>query len=175
MRTEQRGTSNSALKLWRFSVLSTAVTMTAAVAHLMELPAKMRYEPSLWVRLHRTLYQNFGRTAGPAEAATTISTTLLAWRMHRERPEMFQSTAIAAGCLAVAHAVFWGVVQPVNTEVMRWPLEAIPDDWTRQRDRWEYGHAIRAALVTAALAALVMSTQRVESPIRAVGSARARP
>jgi hypothetical protein len=33
------------------------------------LPAKMRYEPSLWVRLHRTLYPNFGRIAGPAEAA----------------------------------------------------------------------------------------------------------
>jgi len=43
--------------------MSTAVTMTAAVAHLMELPAKMRYEPSLWVKLHRTLYPNFGRTA----------------------------------------------------------------------------------------------------------------
>jgi hypothetical protein len=61
--------------------MTTAVTMTAAVAHLMELPAKMRYEPSLWVRLHRTLTS--------------------------------------------------------------WPLDAIPRDWTEQRDRWEYGHAVR--------------------------------
>jgi hypothetical protein len=58
--------------------MSTAATMTAAGAHLMELPAKMRYEPSLWVRLHRTLYPNFGRTAGPAEAAAVISMNLRA-------------------------------------------------------------------------------------------------
>lgn len=48
------------------------MTMTAAVAHLMELPAKMRYERSPYVRLHRTLYPNFGRTAGPAEAGRDI-------------------------------------------------------------------------------------------------------
>jgi hypothetical protein len=89
------------MNLWRFSLVFTAVTMTVAMAHLMELPAKMRYEPSLWVRLHRTLYPNFGRTAGPAEAA-----------------------AVTIG---------------------------------NRRDRWEYGHAIRAGLVTAALGALVTS------------------
>jgi hypothetical protein len=155
MRTEQ---------LWRFSLMSTAVTMTAAVAHLMELPAKMRYEPSLWVRLHRTLYSNFGRTAGPAEAAAVISTNLLAWRTRHEQPEAFRSTAVAAACLAAAHAIFWGVVQPVNAEVVRWPLDSIPRDWTKQRDRWEYGHAIRAGLVTAALGALIMSMRRERSP-----------
>jgi hypothetical protein len=77
MQTERKDTANSTLNLWRFSLMSTVVTMTAAVAHLMELPAKMRYEPSLWVRLHRTMYPNFGRTAGPAEAAAVASTGLL--------------------------------------------------------------------------------------------------
>jgi Domain of unknown function (DUF1772) len=157
MRTERHSNTDSALNLWRVSMMSTAMTMTAAVAHLMEMPAKMRYEPSLWVRLHRTMYPNFGRTAGPAEAAAVISTNLLAWLTRRERPEAFQLTAIAAACLAAAHAVFWGVVQPVNTEVVRWPLDAIPQDWTKQRDRWEFGHAIRAGLVTVALGALVTS------------------
>ena len=105
------------------------------------------------------MYPNFGRTAGPAEAAAVISTTLLAWRTRRERPEPFRSTAVAASCLAAAHAIYWGVVQPVNAEVIRWPLWAIPRDWTRRRDRWEYGHAVRAGLVTAALGALVPSIQ----------------
>jgi hypothetical protein len=66
MQTEELSICNPALNLWRFSLMAVAVTMTAAVAHLMELPAKMRYEPSLWVRLHRTMYPN-DRTAGPAE------------------------------------------------------------------------------------------------------------
>jgi len=127
--------------------------MTAALAHLLELPAKMRYEPSLWVRLHRTLYSNFGRIAGPAEVAAAVSTNVLAW-MQRRRPEAFPSTAVAAASLATAHGIYWAVVQPVNVEVMRWPLDAIPRDWTSRRDRWEYGHAVRAALAVAALGAL---------------------
>src|SRR5262245_58396034 len=149
---------DSAANLLRFSsIMSTALTMTAAVAHLMELPAKMRYEPALYVRLHRTLYPNFGRTAGPAEALAVISTNLLAWWTRRHRPEAFRRTAVAAACLTAAHGIFWSVVQPVNTEMMRWPLDAIRQDWTNRRDRWEYGHAVRAGLVTAALAALTMS------------------
>ena len=51
------------------------------------------------------------------------------------------------------------VVQPVNAEVMRWPLWAILQDWTRRRGRWEYGRAVRAGLVIAALGALVASIQ----------------
>ena len=164
MRTERKDAAHTASNLWRFSVMSTAGTMTAAVAHLMELPAKMRYEPSLWVRLHRTLYPTFGRTAGPAEAAAVISTSLLAWRARRERPETFRSTAVAAVCLGAAHALFWGVVQPVNVEVSRWPLDEIPRDWKKRRNRWEYGHAIRAGLVTVALGALVASMTSPDEP-----------
>jgi hypothetical protein len=44
--------------------MAVAMTMSAAVAHLMELRAKMQYEPPLYVRLHRTLYPTFGKTAG---------------------------------------------------------------------------------------------------------------
>jgi hypothetical protein len=149
---------DSAANLLCFSsIMSTALTMTAAVAHLMELPAKMRYEPSLYVRLHRTLYPNFGRTAGPAEALAVISTNLLVWWTRRHRPEAFRRTAVAAACLTAAHGIFWSVVQPVNVEMMRWSLDEIPQDWTNRRDRWEYGHAVRAGLVTAALGALTLS------------------
>src|SRR5262245_35440718 len=103
---------DSTANMLRFtSTMSTAITMTAAVAHLMEMPAKMRYEPPLYVRLHRTLYPNFGRTAGPAEAIAVISTTVLAWWTRRHRPEAFRTAAVAAACLTAAHGIFWGVVQ----------------------------------------------------------------
>jgi len=45
----------------------------------------------------------------------------------------------------------------VNVEMMRWLLDAIPQDWTNWRDRWGYGHAVRAGLATAALGALTLS------------------
>jgi hypothetical protein len=157
MRTELQVSARSAQNIWRCSLISTAVTMTAAVAHLMELPAKMRYEPSLYVKLHRTLYPNFGRTAGPAEALAVLSANVLAWWTRRRRPDAFRRTATAAACLTAAHGIFWLVVQPVNVEMVQWRLDAIPEDWTDRRDRWEYGHAVRAGLVTAALGALTLS------------------
>jgi hypothetical protein len=146
------------LQAGRFAaIMTTAVAMTAGAAHLMELPSKMRYEPSLYVMLHRTLYPNFGRVAGSAEALAVASTAALAWWCRIKRPRAFPLTAAAAGCLAAAHAIFWSVVNPVNIEMITWPLDAIPPDWTIARDRWEYGHAVRAVLVTSGLAALVAS------------------
>jgi hypothetical protein len=150
--------ASTGLQACRFAtIMSTALTMSACVAHLMELPAKMRYEPSLYVRLHRTLYPNFGRTAGPAEGLAVAGSTALAWWTLTRRPRAFQLTAAAAGCLAAAHGIFWSVVNPVNIEMVKWPLDAIPDDWSTARDRWEYGHAVRAGLVTFALASLIAS------------------
>jgi len=48
------------LRLSRFSVITfTAGAMSAAFAHLLELPAKMRYDKTQHVKLHRTLYWSF--------------------------------------------------------------------------------------------------------------------
>jgi hypothetical protein len=146
---------------WCASIMSTAVTMSAAVAHLMEMPAKMRYERELYVRLHRTLYPTFGKTAGPAEAMAVASAAALAWKTHGERRRSSGLTAVAAACLAGAHGIFWTVVQPANAEMVRWPLDEIPRNWARWRNRWEYGHAVRAGLVTAGLAALTWSALSV--------------
>jgi hypothetical protein len=61
MDTAGLATSQSGVNVWRFSaIMSTALTMSAAVAHVMELPAKMRYEPSFYLRLHRTLMGSRG-------------------------------------------------------------------------------------------------------------------
>jgi hypothetical protein len=150
--------NRTALNAWGVaSVMLTAVAMTAAVAHAFELGAKMQYEPSLYVRLHRTLYSNFGRVAGPSEALALLSTSGLAWWTRRRRPAAFPWVAAAAGSLAAAHGLYWGVVQPVNIEMMRWPLDAIPEDWAQWRDRWEYGHAVRAGLITFALGVVTWS------------------
>jgi hypothetical protein len=70
---------STALNACRFSlIMAAATTMSAAVAHLMELPAKMHYEPPLYVRLHRTLYPTFRKAARPAEAVAVASTSALA-------------------------------------------------------------------------------------------------
>jgi hypothetical protein len=157
MRSSSRTNRPATLHVLRFSsIMTTALAAAAAVAHLLEMPAKRRYERSMYVRLHRTLYSNFGRVAGPAEAAAVVTTGMLAWRL-RQRHATTIAPAAAAGCLAAAHGAFWTVVNPVNVEMLRWRLDAIPSDWSMLRDRWEYGHAARACLLTGALAALVWS------------------
>jgi hypothetical protein len=141
------------LRMWRFlSIMSTAVTVSAALCHLMELPPKMRYAPPVYVKLHRTLYPNFGRIAGMAEILAVLSTSGLAWSVRK------RSIIAAAGCLAAAHGAFWALVNPANVTMANWPLDAIPPDWTRWRDQWEYTHASRAVLTTGALGMLVWSS-----------------
>jgi hypothetical protein len=155
---------STALNVLRFtSVMSTAAAMTAAVAHLLERPNKRRYEAPLYVRLHRTLYNNFGRFAGPAEALAVVTTGALAARLRQRRSAAYPLTAAAAGSVSAAHGIFWSVVNPVNVEMQQWPLDRIPAGWSAERDRWEFGHAVRAGLLAGALAALVWST--VNEPV----------
>jgi hypothetical protein len=88
------------LKPWRFlTIMLTAFALSAALAHLIELPGKMNYDAPLYVFLHRTLYPTFGRTAGWAEALALVSLVGLAWRVRR-RPAAFPLTVTAAVCQA---------------------------------------------------------------------------
>jgi Domain of unknown function (DUF1772) len=146
------------LRLLRLSsILSIAIGMSAAFAHLMEMPAKMRYDPALYVKLHRTLYPNFGRIAGAAEILSVLSTAGLALWLRQRRSGAFPSTAAAAGCLAAAHGTFWVLVYPANTTMFKWQLDSIPAEWIHWRNQWEYSHAARAILETAALGTLAWS------------------
>jgi hypothetical protein len=152
------------LKSWRFAtIMLTAVALTAALAHLMELPGKMTYDASLYVMLHRTLYPTFGRTAGWAEGFALLLVIGLAGRV-RNRGSAFPLTVAAAVCQASAMAVFLVFVHPANLTMASWPLDAIPPDWSGWRDQWEYGHAARAVLQIGALAALVLSVVREAPP-----------
>lgn len=153
------------LLVWRFlTIMLVAVALSAALAHLMELPGKMTYDAGLYVMLHRTLYPTFGHTAGWAEGVALISVVALAWRVRKRRPA-FALTAAAAACQVAAMAVFLAFVQPANVTMAAWSLDAIPADWMQWRDRWEYGHAARAILESFGLAALVLSVL-LETPRR---------
>jgi len=146
------------LRIWRFStMMSTAVTMSAALAHIMELPAKMRYERRLYVKLHRTLYPTFGKTAGIAEAVAVLTGGVLAGWMRYRRCRTSPEATAAAVSLAAAHGLFWMLVHPANKTMTSWPLDSIPSDWLRWRNQWEYTHAARAVLVTGAVGLLAWS------------------
>ena len=58
-------------------------------------------------------------------------------------------------CLVLAHALFWLLVDPVNQAFAGWTPAAVPADWARLRDQWEFTHAARAGLFLLSFCALV--------------------
>ncbi|MNI96681.1 hypothetical protein D3C73_1551900 [compost metagenome] len=65
----------------------TALSMSAAVAHLLEMPAKLNYDGALWLNLLQTLYPTFGKVSGVCEIGAVIACLVLivAVRKRRER------------------------------------------------------------------------------------------
>ena len=146
------------MKALRFmTILLTTISAAAALAHLLEMPAKLSYDGPTWLHLLQTLYPPlFGPVSGTCEIAATIASMILVALLWR-RSERWGWTAVAAGCLLVTHAVFWIWVRPVNATLVPLTPATLPAAWTQLRNQWEYSHAVRAVLQLIALAGFVIS------------------
>jgi hypothetical protein len=146
------------LKAWTFlAVMTTALSLGAALGHALELPAKMQYDGPLWLHLQQTLYApGFGTFGAAFEVGAVVTTVVLAILL-RHRAPMAGGAALAALCMVATHAAFWIWLAPANATIETLQPEAPPANWTALRSVWEYTHAVRAALQTVALGALVVS------------------
>jgi hypothetical protein len=146
------------LRVWRLvTIMLTSLSMAAAFAHLLEMPAKLNYDGWLWLTLLQTLYPpGFGTVGAFCEVAAVLMAVVLAV-LVRHREPAFRWTLLGALCLVAAHAAFWTLVAPVNATLLPLTPETLPADWTELRNQWEYTHAARALLQIVALAALVYS------------------
>jgi hypothetical protein len=152
------------MNILRFlTIMLTALSMSAAFAHLLEMPAKLAYGGALWLDLLQTLYPMFGKVSGVCEIGAVVAAAVLVVAV-RKRRRAFPWTLLAASCLAAAHAIFWIWVSPVNAALVPLSPETLPPDWERLRDQWEFAHASRAVLQIVALAALVISILRELPP-----------
>ena len=142
----------------------TSLSMSAAFAHLLEMPAKLNYDGALWLHLLQTLYPTFGKVSGVCEIGAVVAALGLVVAV-RKRPKAFRWTLLAAICLAATHTIFWIWVAPVNARLVPLSPETLPADWARLRSQWEFAHASRAILQIVALAALVISILAELSPI----------
>jgi len=86
------------MKTLRFvTIMLTALSMGAAFAHLLEMPAKRKYDGPLWLRVQQTLYRGFGAVAGPCEVAAVPAGVALIVA-NRKRPRAFPWTVLGASC-----------------------------------------------------------------------------
>jgi hypothetical protein len=91
---------------------------------------------------------------GIAVVGALLSSVLLAVTV-RENPAELYLTVAAAVCIVISLIVFFTFTFPANRRTANWT--ALPEDWMRLRRRWEYSHAVGAALYFLALSLLTLS------------------
>lgn len=146
------------LRMWRLvTIMLLSLSMATAFCHLLEMPAKLKIDGARWLTLLQTLYPlAFGTVGAAAEIGAVVAAVVLAFLVRRRRPA-FGWMLLATLCLVAAHAAFWVWVAPVNATMAPLTPEALPPDWMRLRNQWEYTHAARAILQVVALGFLVFS------------------
>jgi hypothetical protein len=143
-----------------------ALALGAPLAHVLEMPVRRTYDPALYVTVTHTLYRYFGIVGGMIEVTAVVTAILWAYRSVRTRtwPSSARRWAVTgAACLGLAHALFWLLVDPVNRQFATWTPDAVPPDWTRLRDQWEFTHAARAGLFLLGFSALLASVFAVRA------------
>ena len=148
------------LKLLRLiTVLLVALLSGLAFAHVLELPAKMQYDATLYLTPQKSLYVQWGppHVGGVLEPSAIAATGLLAFFLRRSKRGLWLSLGALFALLLAFPVVFFWLVAPANAGFLAATLPSLPADWTNLRSNWEMGHAIRFALQFAALSLLVLS------------------
>jgi hypothetical protein len=141
------------------SLLSSAVTLGALTAHVLELPNKLALDGPLWLAVQQNLYRGWGPFIGPFEV-TAIAATWVLLRLVRQNRSSFGLTLLAALLLSGALVIFFALNAPVNAAFASWTAATLPPDWPNYRLRWETGHAISFVLVLIAFIALLRALFR---------------
>jgi hypothetical protein len=156
------------MNAWSFvTLVLAALALGAPLAHVLEMPVRRTYDPALYVTVTHTLYRYFGIVGAMFEVGAVVAAVIWAAGLGRSRaaPRSARRWAVAgAACLALAHVLFWLLVYPVNQEFAAWTPAAVPPDWTRLRDQWEFTHAARAGLFLLGFCALLASMLGARCP-----------
>lgn len=152
-----------------------AMVMGQALAHVLEMPGKLRLSRDQYYTVQTIYYPGF--TIGGMAEPLAILATAAALISTPARSGALLLVAAALAALVAVQLAFWLVVQPVNRQWLgSTKLSAAAEhffrtgqageiraDWTRLRDRWERGHAARSVLAAAAHLLLLLALASSES------------
>jgi hypothetical protein len=148
------------LRTMRFvAVMLAALTLGLGFCHLLQLPLRLGWNQYLWVgsTVQGGLYAASGTVGALVFVATVIALGLHAYFVREHDRPGFKLALSAALLFALALALWWVLVYPVNVELAKWINGPVPSDWTDYRSRWEWGQASIALVELAGFAALVGS------------------
>lgn len=157
------------------TLLLVAIGMASVLAHVMELPGKLRLSREAYLAVQPIYYPGFTIAGGVGEAGGLVATLALAvWSIGSPG---FWLVFGAFFSLLVTHALYWILTHPVNnfwlkdTDLSSFGAgffsfgqrgkEGAAQDWRTLRDRWEYSHVARAFF--SLLAFLLLATACVVS------------
>jgi hypothetical protein len=141
------------LTIIRFcSLFFTGLAMSAALAHLFELPNKINLSKDDYLTVQQ-IYRGWA-LLGIVVIAALLSTLILAIMVRKEK-RIFALTLIALLCIVGTQIIFWIFTYPANKQTNNWTM--LPANWFELRKQWEYSHAISAVLDMIALITLIIS------------------
>ena len=140
------------------SLIFCALALAPAMAHLLELPNKMRLSRDEYLVVQQ-IYRGWA-LLGVVVFGALLSTLALAI-VVRKRAGEFGPALTAFLCIAGTQVVFWTFTFPMNQQTANWTM--LPGNWAAMRAQWEYSHAASAILNLIALIAVIISVLRRRS------------
>jgi hypothetical protein len=134
------------------ALLSTALALGGALAHLFELPNKLSL-PREEYFVVQSIYRGWNRLA--YVLAFELASMLAIVFMSRGQPRVFRSAVVALLCLVAAQVMFWVYTYPTNVATGNWTT--VPENWEMLRRDWEYSHAAGAVFQLLAMSALIVA------------------
>jgi hypothetical protein len=139
-------------KLIRFiALLFTAITLSALMAHLLEMRIKMQLSKADYQTV-QGIYSGW-QWLGIFELGAILLTII--WAVFDRKSTVFPFLLSALICFALSIIIFFVFTFPTNQETLNWT--SLPDNWAELRKIWEYSHAIRALLSLCGFSFLVLA------------------
>jgi hypothetical protein len=134
------------------ALLSTAISLGPALAHLLELPNKMQLPADLYFATQQ-LYNGWAWIA--VVLLVQLVSIIAVGVLGRSDPSTLYSSLVALAGLIAAQAVFWIWTYPANVATAQWTK--MPENLEALRVQWEYSHAAGAVFQLTAMAALIVA------------------
>ena len=148
---------------WRYihalAVLSIGLIAGTALAHVLEMPHKLAMSGAEWLPIQQTIYNGWGAKLFWLDVLAIVALAAIIVRFPLARVAAFT----ALGLLLMADVVLFVIwIAPTNNALDAWTFPTPMPDWQTLRANWKWGHAARAAILSAAtLAASLAAPQRM--------------
>jgi hypothetical protein len=132
------------------ALLSTAIALGGALAHLFALPNKINLSRDDYF-VAQGIYRGWDLLGFVLLVQLLSIITVVVLSKHKRDVRVL--SVIALVCLAAAQVLFWTFTYPANVATDNWTM--IPANWEALRKSWEYSHAAGAIFQLVGMMALI--------------------